>query len=349
MALTITHLEPHMKAIGLTHYLPISDPLSLQEFDLPMPIAAGRDLLVQVAAISVNPVDTKVRKPKDTVEMVPKVLGWDAAGTVTAIGPDVTHFKVGDLVYYAGSILRPGANSEFHLVDERIAGHKPASLHFIQAAALPLTTITAWEAMFDRLRINRDGADAGKSILIIGGAGGVGSIAIQLAKQVAQLRVITTASRPASAKWCRDLGADLVIDHTGDMQAQLLALGVTQADFILCLNDTDMHFPAMSALIAPQGLICCIVDNNAPLNMASLKAKSAGVVWEMMFTRSMFHTADMDEQRKLLNETARLIDAGIIKTTLGEVFGKITAENLRRAHATLEAGRMIGKIVLEGF
>lgn len=338
-----------MKAIGLNHYLPIADPASLQDIEVPAPSPARRDLLVKVEAISVNPVDAKVRGQQGKVEAAPRILGWDAAGTISAVGSDVTMFKVGDPVYYAGSITRPGANSEFHLVDERIAGRKPQTLDFAQAAALPLTTITAWEALFDRLRISKDGADAGKTILIVGGAGGVGSIAIQLAKQLGKLTVIATASRPESATWCKQLGADAVMDHFGDLPAQLKAQGLAHADYVLCLNDTDKHFPAMAELVAPQGTICSIVQNTAPLAIEKLMGKSAGLVWEMMFTRSMFGTADMIEQHKLLNATAELIDTGRIKSTLGEVFGSINATNLRRAHAALEGGRTIGKIVLRGF
>ncbi|VVE89503.1 zinc-binding alcohol dehydrogenase family protein [Pandoraea bronchicola] len=338
-----------MKAIGLTRYLPIDDPKSLEDIELPTPTPAGRDVLVKVEAISVNPVDTKVRAPKDKVEATPRVLGWDAAGTVAAIGPDVTLFKVGDPVYYAGSITRPGANSEFHLVDERIVGHMPASLDFANAAALPLTTITAWEALFDRLGIAPDGADEGKSILIVGGAGGVGSIAIQLARRLARLSIVATASRPESADWCRQLGAQYVINHYQDIPAQLKAAGMPQVDFVLCLNDTDAHFPAMAEAVAPQGKICSIVENAGPLEIGLLKSKSATFVWEFMFTRAMYETPDMIAQHKLLTEVARLVDAGTLRTTVGEVIGPINAANLRRAHAQLEGGRTIGKLVLAGF
>lgn len=338
-----------MKAIGLTHYLPIQDPASLQDVELAQPVALGHDLLVKIEAISVNPVDTKVRGAQAPAEATPRVLGWDAAGTVVAVGPDVTLFKVGDPVFYAGSITRAGAYSEFHLVDERIAGRKPASLDFSHAAALPLTSITAWEALFERLAVRRDGSDAGKRVLIIGGAGGVGSIAIQLARQQAGLRVIATASRAESAAWCRDLGADHVIDHNGDMAAQLQALDIASVDYVLCLNDTDQHFDAIAQVIAPQGKVCSIVGNTAPLAMDKLFVKSVTFVWEMMFTRAMFGTADMVEQHRLLNEVSALIDAGKLKTTLGEVYGKINAANLRRAHAALESHRTIGKIVLAGF
>lgn len=338
-----------MKAIGLTQYLPITDARSLQDVEIDKPSPGGRDLLVKVEAVSVNPVDTKVRAPKAQVEPTRRVLGWDAAGTVTAVGPEVTLFKVGDPVYYAGSITRSGANAEFHLVDERIVGHKPASLDFANAAALPLTAITAWEALFDRLGISPKGDHAGRSVLIIGGAGGVGSIGIQLAKVLAGLTVIATASRPESQAWCRRLGADHTVDHRGDLPAQLKTLGFAEVDYILCFNDTDGHFPAMAGLIAPQGKICTIVENARPLPVELLKNKSATFVWEFMFTRAMFSTPDMVAQHRLLNEVARLVDAGRLQTTLGENLGRINAENLRRAHAMLEGGRTIGKLVLEGF
>ncbi|HEY4352541.1 MAG TPA: zinc-binding alcohol dehydrogenase family protein [Paraburkholderia sp.] len=338
-----------MKAVGLYRYLPISNPEALIDLDIDKPAPAGRDLLVKVEAISVNPVDYKVRAPKDTVEKTPRVLGWDAAGTVAAVGPDVTLFKVGDPVFYAGSITRPGANSEFHLVDERIVGRKPASLDFTQAAALPLTAITAWEALFDRLHVSPQGADEGRTVLIIGGAGGVGSIGIQLARQLAKLTVIATASRPASAKWAKELGADHIVDHFGDMPAQLKALGIPQVDYVLMFNDTDRHFPAAADVIKPQGGICTIVENERPVPVELLKLKSAAFHWEFMFTRAMFGTPDMIEQHKLLTEVARLVDAGTLRTTVGEDLGRINADNLRRAHQMLEEGRAIGKLVLTGF
>ena len=343
-----------MKAVALTRYLPINDPESLVDVELPTPQPLGRDLLVAVKAIAVNPVDTKVRAPKDKVENTPRVLGWDAAGVVEAVGPEVTGFKPGDRVFYAGDITRPGANSEFQVIDERIVGHMPASLDFAQAAALPLTAITAWEALFDRLRVppsNLAPAAGAKAatILIIGGAGGVGSIAVQLAAHVAGLTVIATASRPASEQWVRSLGAAHVINHFGDMPAQLQAAGFASVDYVLILNDTDRNFPAAAQVIAPQGMIATIVENAAPLDIGALKSKSAGLVWEFMFTRSMYQTADMDQQGKLLNEIARLIDHGTLKTTVGQVLSPINAANLRAAHAALEAGHVIGKIVLKDF
>ncbi|WP_248319924.1 MULTISPECIES: zinc-binding alcohol dehydrogenase family protein [unclassified Caballeronia] len=338
-----------MKAIGLTRYLPISNPESLIDIELDKPTPTGRDLLVRIEAIAVNPVDTKVRAPKDKVEETPRVLGWDAAGVVEAVGPDVSLFKVGDAVYYAGDITRQGANSEFHLIDERIVGAKPKSLDFTHAAALPLTTLTAWEALFDRLKVSAEGKDAGKTVLIIGGAGGVGSIGIQLAKQVAKLHVIATASRPESAKWATELGADRIVNHFEDIPAQLKDAGIPQVDYVLIFNDTDKHFPAAAEVVKPQGSICTIVENAAPLPVELLKAKSAAFHWEFMFTRAMFQTPDMIEQHKLLSEVARLIDAGTIRTTLGKNLGKINAANLREAHRLLEEGRAIGKLVMTGF
>jgi zinc-binding alcohol dehydrogenase family protein len=277
------------------------------------------------------------------------VLGWDAAGVVEAVGPDVTLFKPGDAVFYAGDITRAVSNSEFQLVDERIVGRKPASLDFAHAAALPLTAITAWEALFARLGVSQQGADAGKSVLIVGGAGGVGSIGIQLAKQVAKLTVIATASRPESSKWAQSLGADHVVNHYGDMPAQLRAIGFENVDYVLIFNDTDANFPAAAQVIKPQGGIATIVENDKPIPVELLKAKSAALHWEFMFTRSMFRTPDMVEQHKLLTEVARLVDAGTLRTTLGEVLGPINAANVRRAHKLLEEGRAIGKLVLGGF
>lgn len=338
-----------MKAVGLYRYLPVDHPEALVDVDIPTPEPQGRDLLVKVEAISVNPVDYKVRAPKDTVEKAPRILGWDAAGTVAAVGPEVELFKVGDPVFYAGSITRPGANSEYHVVDERIVGSKPASLDFTHAAALPLTAITAWEALFDRLGVSPEGADAGRSVLIVGGAGGVGSIGIQLAKRLAKLTVIATASRPESAKWARGLGADHIVDHYGDMPAQMKAAGFEQVDYVLLFNDTDAHFPAAAQIVKPQGAICTIVENAKPVPVELLKAKSASFHWEFMFTRSMFGTPDMIEQHRLLGEVARLVDAGTLRTTVGQHLGTINAQNVRHAHQLLEAGRAIGKIVLSGF
>ncbi len=338
-----------MKAIGLRHYLPVTDEASLIDLELPKPQAQGRDLLVSVRAVSVNPVDVKVRAPKDGVEEPARILGWDAAGVVEAVGPDVTLFSPGDEVFYAGSITRPGTNSEFHLVDERIVGRKPASLNFAEAAALPLTSITAWEALFERLGVSREGASAGQSLLVLGGAGGVGSIAIQIAKQVAALNVIATASRDESRAWCLELGADHVVNHREAIPAQLEELGLARVDYVLCLNDTDGHWNTMVEVVAPQGHICSIVETAAPVDLAPLQRKSATFAWELMFTRSMFGTPDMIAQHELLNEVAALVDAGKLRSTSAQVVGTINAANLRKAHAQVETGRTIGKVVLENW
>lgn len=338
-----------MKAVGLHHYLPIEDPNSLIDAVIEKPVPTGRDLLIQVKAISVNPVDTKVRAPKDRVENQLKVLGWDVAGVVEQIGPDVTLFQPGDEVYYAGSIVRPGGNSEFHLADERIVGQKPSRIEFAEAAALPLTAITAWEGLFDRLGVSLDQAsNKGKSILIIGAAGGVGSIAVQLA-QYAGLNVIGTASRPESMAWVKEKGAHHVINHYESFKPQLEAAGFHEVDYVFCLNRTEQHWRSMAEVIAPQGRICSIVETKEALDLTLLMDKSATFVWEFMFTRSKYQTDDMTRQHHLLNEVARLVDQGIIGSTVAEKLSPINAENLREAHRLLETGRTVGKIVLERF
>ncbi len=336
-----------MKAVGFTHYLPIEDPNSFLDVELPKPQPAGRDILVAIEAIAVNPVDTKVRAPKELVEETPKIIGYDAAGTIEAVGDEVTLFSPGDEVYYAGDITRPGSNSQFQLVDERIVGHKPRSLSFAQAAALPLTTITAYEAFFDRLGIDFNGADKGQTILIIGAGGGVGSIGIQLAK-LAGLTVIATASRPQTSEWVKQLGADHVINHRQDMVEQVRALGMQYVDHIAILNDMR-HWQAAVELIKPQGAIVSIDDANLPTPMNGMKSKAASLHWEFMFARSMHQTLDMIEQHHLLNEVAKQIDAGNIRTTVSEILTPINAANMRKAHAMIETGTAKGKIVLEGF
>lgn len=337
-----------MKAIAFSRNLSITDSASLEDVTLPPPVATGRDLLVRVNAIGVNPVDTKVRRGGEVADGR-RVLGWDAAGIVEAVGPEVTLFQPGDAVYYAGSLIRPGANSELHLVDERIVGRKPSSLSDAEAAAIPLTAITAWEALFDRLEIDRTGRKhAGKSLLIIGGAGGVGSLAIQLAQR-AGLRVIATASRPESSQWVRDLGADDVVNHAEPLPPQLAALGLPTVDYIANFADTDRYWDVMAELIRPQGRIVSIVENSDPLDLNVLKAKSVAFFWELMFTRSMFGTDDMIEQHHLLNAVADLIDAGELRATLQTHLTPINAANLREAHTQLESGRTIGKIALSGW
>jgi zinc-binding alcohol dehydrogenase family protein len=340
-----------MKAVGLYQYLPVDNPDSLVDVEVPTPTPTGRDLLVRVHAVSVNPVDVKRRAPRPGSESRPRILGWDAAGVVEAIGENVTLFKPGDEVYYAGSIDRAGCNSELHLVDERIVGPKPRTLDFEEAAALPLTTITAWEAIFDRLGVAKTpSANAGRSILIIGGAGGVGSIAIQIAKQVAGLTVIASASRPESGAWCRQQGADAVINHRQPLQEELATAGFTTVNYILCTNSVEQYVESMAAVIAPQGKICTIVGtkDNEPIPMNLFMQKSVGFFFELMFTRPVFQTTDMQAQHDLLSEAARLIDAGVLHTTLTERFGPLTAGNLRRAHARIETGTMIGKLALGG-
>ena len=338
-----------MKAVGLYKYLPIDENDSLLDLEIESPRPLGRELLVDVRAIAVNPVDTKMRAPQDKVEDTPRILGWDAAGVVEAVGPQATLFKPGDEVFYAGSFTRPGCNSELHLVDERIVGGKPQSLDFTQAAALPLTSITAWESLFDRLGIAADGSDRGRRLLIIGGAGGVGSVATQFAKQVAELEVTVTASRPESRKWCRELGADHVINHYLDIPEQVSQLGIDGFEFILCLNETDKYWQTMAAVIAPQGKICSIVETAAYVDLGTLKSKSATFVWEFMFTRSMYETEDMIEQHHLLRRVADLVDAGTVKTTVNTVLEPINSKNLKAAHAQIENRHTIGKIVLQGW
>jgi alcohol dehydrogenase len=314
---------------------------TFQEIELPKPAPTGRDLLVKVEAISVNPVDYKQRKIDSPS---PRVLGWDAAGTVEAAGPEVTLFKPGDAVYYAGDVTRPGANSEFHLVDERIVGRKPKRLDFAQAAAIPLTAITAWEAFFERMKIDIGGEDAGKRMLIIGGAGGVGSIGIQLAK-IAGLTVIATASRPESVAWVKELGADEVVDHRKDLASQV----GKPVDYIANFNDLDSHWAAMGQLVAPQGSMVAIVGNQKPLPMDVVRSKSATLCWELMFTRPRFKTPDMIEQHRLLDQVADWLDSGKLRGTLKETLSPISAANLRRAHEKIESGTMIGKLVLSGW
>lgn len=337
-----------MKAVAYRASHPISHADALIDVDLPDPQATGRDLLVEVKAISVNPVDTKIRKNVAPADGELKVIGWDAAGVVKSVGPDVTLFKPGDEVWYAGSLTRPGTNSELHLVDERIVGYKPKSLDFGKAAALPLTAITAWELLFERLAVRRDASISGQSLLVIGAAGGVGSILVQLARQLTGLTVIATASRPDTADWVRQLGAHHVIDHSKPLDEEIKRLGLPPVNYVAALNQTDQHFGAIAELIAPQGKLG-LIDDPGQLDVSKLKRKSVSLHWEFMFTRSMFETADMAQQHALLNDVAQLVDSGVLKTTLGERYGSINAANLKRAHALIESNRTKGKVVLEGF
>lgn len=336
-----------MKAIGYTAAGAIDRPDALVERDVPEPQAHGRDLLVRVEAVSVNPVDTKVRR-NDAPQDGFRILGFDAVGTVEAAGPDARFFKPGDKVWYAGSILRPGSNAELQLVDERIVGTAPASISPADAAALPLTALTAWEMLFERFDVDRPTPMGNRNILIIGGAGGVGSIAVQLAKHEGGMTVIATASRPESADFVRRMGADLVIDHSRPLAAELAAAKAMAPGFVFSTTETERHFDQIVELIAPQGSLGVISGIGAS-DPNKLSGKSIALCYELMFTRSIFGTPDIAEQHRILNEVAGLVDRGTIKTTRTEHFGKITAANLIKAHAQLESGRTIGKVVLEGF
>lgn len=337
-----------MKAIGVYQYLPASDPDCFAEIDLEKPQPSHRDLLVKVKAVSVNPVDYKIRQSVKEKRVTPRILGWDAAGIVEQVGDRVSLFKPGDEVYYAGSITRPGSNSEYQLVDERIVGKKPATLSFSEAAALPLTTITAWEALFERLGIEpqQTPKNQASKVLIIGGAGGVGSIAIQLAAQVARLQVIATASRKESIDWCFKMGSNYCIDYHEPFASSLEKIAVKEVDYILCFNDTERHFKDMADVIKPQGKICSIVEAEHPLDMNLIKSKSVTFAWEFMFTKSMYETDDIQSQHELLNQVADLVDRGILKTTVTQNLGALNAINLAKAHALLESGKTIGKLVL---
>ncbi|MBN9134463.1 zinc-binding alcohol dehydrogenase family protein [Phyllobacterium sp.] len=337
-----------MRAVAYYEAQPITAETSLVDINLPKPEAQGRDLLVEVKAISVNPVDTKIRAGAKPEAGQPRVLGWDAAGIVTAVGPDVRHFKVGDEVFYAGAVDRPGTNAEYHLVDERIVGTKPKSLDFSAAAALPLTSITAWEMLFHRLHIDIPVVGAANAILIIGGAGGVGSIAVQLARKLTNLTVIATASRPETRRWVEELGAHHVIDHSKPLAAQVEALGLGAPAFVFATTNSDTHRTEIAALIAPQGRFG-LIDDPKSYDIMPFKWKSVSIHWEVMFTRSRYDTADIEEQHKLLNRVAELVDAGTLRTTLADDLGPISAANLKKAHALIESGRARGKIVLTGF
>ncbi|ERH49808.1 NADPH:quinone reductase [Ectopseudomonas chengduensis] len=338
-----------MKAVAYYQSLPADHPEALQDVQLAEPTPGAHDLLVEVRAISVNPVDTKIRLGVAPENGAAKVLGWDASGVVKAVGSEVTLFQPGDRVFYAGAIDRAGANSELHLVDERIVGHMPGSLSFAEAAALPLTAITAWELLFERLQVAEGSADQGQSLLIVGAAGGVGSILTQLARNLTGLTVIGTASRPETQAWVRDLGAHHVIDHSKPLSEELARIGIGQVTHVASLTQTDQHYAQLVESLEPQGRLALIDDPLQPLDVMQLKRKSLSLHWELMFTRSLYQTEDMIEQHRLLERVSDLVDAGVIKTTLGEHFGTINAANLRRAHALLESGKAKGKIVLEGF
>ncbi len=336
-----------MKAIGFKQSLPITEKDSFIEFETEKPSPKGFDLLVKIAAISVNPVDFKIRESaaKDIVLDTPKIIGWDAVGIVEAVGDKASLFKVGDEVYYAGDITRSGSNAEYQLIDERIVGHKPKNLSIAESAAIPLTGLTAWESLFDRIKVNPE-TDKGKSVLILAGAGGVGSMAIQLAKKIAGLTVIATASRPDSIAWCKDLGADFVVNHH-NLKEELEKVGYSQVNYILDFVDLEGYWETVADIIKPQGHIVSITESSKPLNLNLLKGKSVTFSWELMYTRSMFNTEDMVKQHEILNQIAELLDAGTIKTTLTTTLNGFSVENLKKAHEMQESGKTIGKTVIQ--
>ncbi|WP_333795827.1 zinc-binding alcohol dehydrogenase family protein [Rheinheimera sp.] len=339
-----------MQAIGYYQSLPADHPEALLDIELPMPVATGFDLLVKVEAIAANPVDYKIRQRRTPVDGKAEVLGWDAAGTVVAVGENVTLFAPGDTVYYAGALNRPGANSEFHLVDERLVGRKPSNLSFAEAAALPLTAITAWELLFDRLQLDKPAPQFAKKVLLVSGAaGGVGSILLQLARELTDATIIATASRPQSQQWVRDLGAHYVINHQLPLADELKRIGIQQVSHVISLVDTARYYAEFIEALAPQGKLALIDDPAEALDIRPLKLKSLSLHWELMFTRSLFQTPDQIAQHQLLNQLSTLVEQGKINSTQGELLGKINAANLRRAHQQLESGQTIGKLVLAGF
>ena len=336
-----------MKAIGFKQSLDITEDKSFIEFETEKPIADGYDLLVKISAISVNPVDFKIRKSAaiDFVLDDPKIIGWDAVGVVEQVGDKVTRFCIGDEVYYAGDLTRSGSNAEYQLVDERIVGVKPKSINDDEAAAIPLTGLTAWESIFDRIKIDPK-TDRGKTVLILAGAGGVGSIGIQIAKKVAGLTVIATASRPETVAWCKQLGADFVVNHH-DLKAELAKISHEEVDYILDFVNINGYWKTVTDIIKPQGHIVTIAGNSDPLDLSLLKAKSVSFSWELMYTRSMFNTDDIDRQHEILNEISRLIDSGTLKSTLTTTLEGFTVENLKKAHKMQESGKTIGKTVIK--
>ncbi len=337
-----------MKAVGYQESLPIEDENALEDIELETPTAHGHDLLIEVKAISVNPVDTKIRQRVKPENDQWQILGWDAAGIVKSVGNEVTLFQPDDKVWYAGDLTRPGSNAELQLVDEQIVGKMPESLSFAEAAALPLTSITAWEMLFDRLKIPTEMSAPPKTILVIGAAGGVGSIMVQLLRCLTQSVIMGTASRNESIQWLKDLGAHHVINHRNPLSEECKKIGIPEVDIVISLNNTDEHYEQIVECLSPQGQFG-LIDDPAQLDISQLKRKSISLHWEFMFTRSMFQTPDKIEQHNLLNEIANLIDQGKIKSTLAHQLGTINATNLRKAHAMLESQQAHGKIILEGF
>jgi NADPH2:quinone reductase len=336
-----------MKAIGFKTSLAITEAESFIEFETPIPVPTGRDILVKIEAIAVNPVDYKIRQNslKDKVQDSPKIIGWDAIGTVESVGSEVGFFKPGDKVFYAGDIMKPGSNQEYQLVDERIVGKAPKKISIAQAAAMPLTSLTAWELLFDRMRLSQE-RDKGKSILIIAGAGGMGSIAIQMAKKLLGLTVIATASRPDTIEWCKKMGADYVVDHR-ELLPEMEKIGFPQVNFIVDFFNVNQYWDAFVQLIKPQGQIGSISDPAEPVKLRQLKSKSVSFHWELMFTRSMFQTDDMGEQHKILSNVADLLDEGTLESTLQTTLKGCTVENLKEAHRLLESNKTIGKLVIQ--
>lgn len=340
-----------MRAVGLRRYLPIDDPEALEDLELDDPAPGPRDLLVRVEAVSVNPIDVKQRAPQGRghlVEDPPRVLGFDAAGVVERTGPDCHLFRSGDLVCYAGTLGRPGSNAELQAVDERLVGPVPRTLGLPDAAAMPLTALTAWEGLFDRMGIRTDGGNRGETLLVIGGAGGVGSMAVQLGRW-AGLRVVATAARAESRQWVRDMGADLAVDYRRGLPSALRETGVDEVDWVLCAQPADIYWDQMAEVVRPQGAICCIVDASGPLNVNIFKPKSVSVHWESMFTRPVFATDDMARQHEILATIASLLDSGELRSTRRVTLGPITPENLREGHRRIESGSTIGKLVLAGW
>lgn len=334
-----------MKAVGFSEYLPADVQDALVAFEAPKPTPGPRDLLVAVKAVSINPVDTKVRR-NGVPESGHRILGYDASGVVEAVGDEVTLFQPGDEVFYAGDIGRPGTNAEFHLVDERIVGPKPRTISFEEAASLPLTSITAWELLFDSFKIPEGGGE-GESLLVVGGAGGVGSALIQLAKKLTKLHVIATASRSETQKWCLDMGADDVIDHNRSLKEQLSMIG-KMPKYAAAITRSDLHFEHLIDILPARGQIA-MIDDPGSLDISKMKLKSLSFHWEFMFTRPMFQTEDMAKQHALLKRVSELVDAGEIKPTLSEILGPMSANSIRKGHQILEAGNTIGKLVLSGF
>ena len=337
-----------MKAVGYKIAGALDRADSLIDIEIDTPVAKGRDLLVHVQAVSVNPVDVKIRMNRPPEGDAPAILGWDAVGEVVSVGEDATMFKAGDLVWYAGAINRSGTNAEYHLVDERIVGKAPRSITPAQAASLPLTALTAYEMLFDRLRVNEPVPGAANAVVIIGGSGGVGSIAIQLLRAMTDMTVVATASRPETQDWVKDLGAHHVIDHTKPLTPQIEDLGVGQPGYVFSTTHTHQYIEQIAEFIAPQGRFG-LIDDPETLNIMPFKIKAVSTHWELMFTRSLFQTADITRQHDILNEVADLLDAGKIRSTATETLGKIDAATLRRAHAILESNKAKGKLVLEGF